>query len=229
MKKALFLSIFLCFSICSFSQDIIITKDNERIEAKVLEINETDVMYELFFNPDGVTYLVSKSNIKTIVYQNGTVENFGNENTVVIIELPEKQETEKIFKNVIRFNPLATILGALSLGVFEFDMQYAHYFTRKVALPVEAEIFVGSGMGFSLLTGIEAVPATHRQKSGLFLQGLVGVVMVEGDWGFAVNPNIGYQLMTRKGFVFNVVMGPTYNTISEKIGLRFLLGLGFAF
>ena len=232
MKKTLFLSLFLTFSVCLFSQDIIITKESERIYAKVLSINETDVKYELFHNQDGAVYLIYKSNIKTIIFQNGTVENFDNDNTVVVIvEQPEEPKTEKIFKNVIRFNPLATIQGAILLGGFDFNVQYAHYFARKIAVPVEIEVFIGgrAGMGFSLMSGIEAVPATHRQKSGLFLQGLAGFVMIDNNFGFAANTNVGYQLMTKKGFVFNAAMGPMYNTITGKISLRLLLGVGFAF
>ena len=234
MKKSIFLSLFLCLSICSFSQDIIITKDNERIDAKVLEITETDVKYVLFYYQDGPTYLIYKSNVKTIAYENGLVENFDNENNENIEQSNtevEEQKTEKIFKNVIRFNPFATIQMAILTGAFDINLQYARYLTNKIAIPVELEVFYGNraGAGFTLMSGIEAIPATHRQKSGLFLQALTGVVMVYGDIGFAANANVGYQLMTRKGFVFNVALGPMYETISDKLNLRLLLGVGFAF
>jgi len=36
MKKLTLLSLFLCFSSCLFSQDIIITKENDTIKAKIL-------------------------------------------------------------------------------------------------------------------------------------------------------------------------------------------------
>ncbi len=58
------------------TQDIILTKDSKSIKAKVLEINEFDIKYKDFDNLDGPSYTLKKSDIQTIVYQNGKVETF---------------------------------------------------------------------------------------------------------------------------------------------------------
>ena len=60
------------------AQDIIVTKKSERIDAKVLEININDVKYKDWNNQDGPTYTILKSDIASIIYQNGKVETFSN-------------------------------------------------------------------------------------------------------------------------------------------------------
>ena len=147
------------------------------------------------------------------------------------------QETEKEFKNVIRFNPLATIITVVAEMDLELDMQYARYITPKVAIPVELDLlfsgYQGRESGFALLTGIEAVPlTTNRPKNGLFLNALAGIIFLNignGETGLMATANVGYQLMTKKGFVFNAAVGPRYDTITEEIRGNFMLSVGFAF
>jgi hypothetical protein len=142
---------------------------------------------------------------------------------------PPVNTSEKVFYNVIKIKPVATISSAI-LGFLEFDFQYTRFLTKKVGIPIELDFFGanGYGMGFALMTGIEAIPATHRQKSGLLLNALAGVIVYEKA-GFVANPNIGYQLVTKKGFVFAATIGPMYSGLTEKITLRFSLDFGFAF
>ena len=162
------------------------------------------------------------------------------QSTAVNSSNPVKESTsqdfyEKEFKNVIRINPLAIIIAAAEYDGLELDMQYARYITPKVAIPVELDIFLSDwGNGVALLTGIEAVPVTtKRQKSGLFLNALAGIIVADvgyyGEAGLMVTANIGYQLMTQKGFVLNVAVGPRYDTITEEVSGNFMLSLGFAF
>lgn len=59
-----------------FAQDIIIKKNAEEIEAKILEISENSVTYKKFSNLDGPSYTLPKSDIFMIKYQNGEKETF---------------------------------------------------------------------------------------------------------------------------------------------------------
>ena len=244
MKKIIFLTLSLCFSVGLFAQDIIITKYNERIEAKVLEINKIDVKYELFdFKNDtysDTVYLIYKSEVKLIVYQNGMVEYFDNddkENVVdksdVVTEQPdvvEQPQPAKVFRNVIRMNAFATIQAAAALGAFDIDLHYAYYVSSKLAIPVEVEVFAGGGgeTGFAILSGIESVTGRRSQKSGFFADVLMGLVVADGA-GFAANANVGFQAITRRGFAFNIAGGPMYNTITGKFNLRLMINFGIAF
>lgn len=77
MKK-LFVICSLLFSLAGsmMAQDIITTKEGKEIQAKVLEINPTEIRYLDFENPEGPTYVLNKSDVVLIRYQNGKNEVF---------------------------------------------------------------------------------------------------------------------------------------------------------
>ena len=80
-NRILILTVCACFIMqITNGQDIIVTKDSKSIHAKVTEINVDDVKYQNFDHQDGPLYTLPKSNILTIVYQNGQVETFDSEN-----------------------------------------------------------------------------------------------------------------------------------------------------
>jgi len=68
---------FLLFSSSAlFAQDVIVTKEGNKVNSKVTEINENDIKYKKFENLDGPTYTMKKSEIATIIYESGQVEVF---------------------------------------------------------------------------------------------------------------------------------------------------------
>lgn len=58
------------------AQDLITRQTGEIIQAKVVEVNATDVKYKKFDNLEGPDYSVRKSEVKHVEYQNGTLEKF---------------------------------------------------------------------------------------------------------------------------------------------------------
>jgi len=77
-KYLFFLATLLLPSVYVFAQDIIVTKDSKRVDAKVFEVNINDVKYKDWDNLDGPLYTILKSDIASILYQNGKVETFSN-------------------------------------------------------------------------------------------------------------------------------------------------------
>ena len=94
------------------------------------------------------------------------------------------------------------------------------------------------------------MPLTHQQKSGLFLQGLLGIIyashfreivkyyynplvyeeeVVSAKAGLVLNANVGYQLITKRGLVFNAAVGPMFNTLTKKVTARISIDFGVAF
>jgi len=59
-----------------FAQDIILTTESKKIEAKVTEVNADDIRYKNFDNLNGPVYTLSKYDISAIFYENGIVETF---------------------------------------------------------------------------------------------------------------------------------------------------------
>ena len=79
-KRGLLLALCIIAINCTcFGQDIIVTKDARRINAKVTEVNVDNVRYKNFDNQDGPVYTLLKSDIASIIYQNGNVETFASE------------------------------------------------------------------------------------------------------------------------------------------------------
>ena len=78
MYKILFAFMFL-FVLSSDAQDTILKRTNEKIIAKVLEVNQVEVKYKKFNFQDGPTYIVAKNDIKSIIYSNGSKEVFVSE------------------------------------------------------------------------------------------------------------------------------------------------------
>jgi hypothetical protein len=78
MKKnfMFLLAAFTASSYC-FSQDTIVKKAGGFIEAKVIEITNTEVKYKNLNNIDGPLYTIEKTELLSIRYQNGTQEVFG--------------------------------------------------------------------------------------------------------------------------------------------------------
>jgi hypothetical protein len=87
MKK-IFLFFCLLYVVTSYSQDIIVKKDGSIIKAKITDVEEENIKYKKFENPDGPSYTVAKANIISITYANGEVEKFASSE-------PKKEEEKK--------------------------------------------------------------------------------------------------------------------------------------
>lgn len=69
------------FSLQALSQDVIIQRSGETIKVKVLEISSDEVKYKKYESPDGPTYIVKKSELLSITYENGQEDLFKTENS----------------------------------------------------------------------------------------------------------------------------------------------------
>ena len=69
-------SLVLAASVTAYSQDIIVTKKSEKITAKVIEIDADVVKYKQYDHQDGPTYTIKKTEVASIIYQNGRAEVF---------------------------------------------------------------------------------------------------------------------------------------------------------
>lgn len=72
------MSVSLTAAFAQQQTDIIILKNSEKIEAKIVEVTTTEVAYKRASYIDGPTFTLSISEISSIVYANGEVQAFGN-------------------------------------------------------------------------------------------------------------------------------------------------------
>jgi len=78
MRFILSTFLLLAISLGAAAQDIIYTKDGKKEEVKVLEIRPNEIRYKKTSNPDGPDYVVLKSDVLLITYENGTHESFAS-------------------------------------------------------------------------------------------------------------------------------------------------------
>lgn len=76
MKKIVSLLFAACMAVGAFAQDLIITRDGQRLEVKVLEVSSAEVKYKEFNNQDGATFILRADEINTVVFENGSVKVF---------------------------------------------------------------------------------------------------------------------------------------------------------
>lgn len=73
MKELLLLLAFIAMATAVMAQDVIITKESERIEAQITEITDEAVKYKRFDNLDGPVFVLSAPKVASIVFANGEV------------------------------------------------------------------------------------------------------------------------------------------------------------
>ncbi len=75
MKKLLILLLLLCPMI-AMAQDVIVKKDGSTIVCRVEKVGQTDVTYKLWSDLKGSSYVMDKSLVSAINYENGKKETF---------------------------------------------------------------------------------------------------------------------------------------------------------
>ena len=99
MKKLLLLFTALVSSVCTFAQDVIVTMDAKKIEAKITEVSKSEIKYKKFDYQDGPTFILSTDDIVTIIYANGEVVLYNN------------KEEQKEKEAVAKANAMGSLFG----------------------------------------------------------------------------------------------------------------------
>lgn len=131
MKKIFTFSIIALMSMpLLLAQDIIVTTDAQKIEAKILEVSKTEIKYKEKNNLDGPTFVLETTEINSIIYSNGKVVLYNSKQSPenIVLERTELELTEQ--KVVVDFELEGT--GAslwcnfnnLSSGATEFRWDF---------------------------------------------------------------------------------------------------------
>lgn len=79
LKRVLLTIVCLVIVVSSYAQDKIYKKNGDIIEGKVTAVNVKAISYKRADNPSGPEYTVYKKDVDKIVYENGTQDEFDNE------------------------------------------------------------------------------------------------------------------------------------------------------
>lgn len=106
MKK--FFTVCVCALMATlsiFAQDIIVTKDAKKIEAKILEVSKSEIKYKEMDNIEGPTFILEANEISSVIYANGKVVLYDQEQKA---EVTVQKETPSI--PVIEDNSVVILL-----------------------------------------------------------------------------------------------------------------------
>jgi len=79
--KKLILALLFLIGNFAQAQDIITKKNGDDIKAKVIEVNQNEIKYKSFSNPDGPLFVIYKSDVLLIRYENGSKDIFSESNS----------------------------------------------------------------------------------------------------------------------------------------------------
>ena len=156
-----------------FAQDVIVTKDARKINAKVTEVNVDNIKYRNFDNLDGPTYTLLKSDIVTILYQNGQVETFETDNSRGQVTTPTPYQTQTIQttqkRNYYTKEELVTLMKK------EDPTLYQRYHSgHKTSVVGRGLLF--SGVGLAAIGGVMALTGNPDAAIVFTDVGVVSVV-----------------------------------------------------
>jgi hypothetical protein len=226
MKAFLYSALFL-FSLSAFSQDIIITKEGKSIKTKIIELTSEKVSYKKYDYQDGATIILELSKVRSIVWENGDVDDFDKEE-------PKGNQTQ----NNVQINntDLPTIIDR-NKGIIYFENDtHMDYIQFK---------------SFLLENNMTNIWTMYHNGNRLFSAGqgmLMGGILLEIAGGILIyssiqNSGIGYGINERGvliggcvaasvGFILEVVSIPTMiiggtkrakaiDNYNEKIQVRY--------
>ena len=120
MKRFLLtLTMIVCAMQMIVAQDVIVTRQAERIDAKVLEVSETAIKYKKTSNPDGPTFVLSTEKIASILYANGEVQVFEQQPKAEPVEKQQPVSDRKIKKGVVLFRDGKNIVDNKAGSIYE--------------------------------------------------------------------------------------------------------------
>jgi len=159
MKTRLIFILALSF-VCgvSFSQDKIYKKGGEMIKAKVTEIGTGEVKYTLFNKTGGPVYVIDKSKIEKIEFEDGHTETYLNN-----LKDPELYKDQK--KNALKVNFLSPLLGYTQFS-FERSIKPGRSFELSVGI-----IGLGKNYQMDYYTSTGQFTEYNRSAKGMSIGG----------------------------------------------------------
>ena len=89
MKRLFILFAAVLMAAGIMAQDVIVTKDAKKIDAKILEVAKNEIRYKTTDNIEGPTYILPVEDIVCVIYANGKVEVYNHKQ--------EETQTQEIF------------------------------------------------------------------------------------------------------------------------------------
>ncbi|PVY42195.1 hypothetical protein [Pontibacter virosus] len=234
MKNLLLTFIACLLYFAGQAQDVLIKRNGDELEVKVLEINLEEVKYKRFDNLEGPVISIAKSDVFMIKYENGTKVTM-NEMRPAVQQPVYAQRTGYPRENLK--------LGGPRLGFTVLSQKYIDHISSDYDTNVNAFMtqfgWQFETRVFTLENGtsglFEFVPLIGGLEQGKFLPSLSALVGIRGAKGleFGLGPNVslggaGIVLAVGTNFQSQGVNFPVNFAVApSKDGARFSLLFGF--
>lgn len=255
MKKFTLLVAMIATALAVKAQDLIVMRNADEIQAKVLEISPKSVTYKRWINLDGPTYTISKSEVFYIKYQNGekdimsemtaapapptassasaahVVPKRSSASAAPVTVAPAKPKKNAKPNISVRFSAYA-MLGA-EFGKYSINNIFPAGPTLDVSVgaKISEYFYIGIETGFRSMICTYYHHHDEQTVSELFAYVPIGVNM-KGYFtkGKKVNPYLNCSL---GGFIGVGGMLADYNGFSCQVGAgiefgRFSFGIGYS-
>lgn len=159
----------IIFTTSVFSQDLLVKRNGDIIEVKVLEVNDKNIKYKNYSNLDGPVYSIEIENVLSIKYENGQSDVF------VTSEDLEKDRISSNNNNEIQQQVIVNVNGKSSAppkivaglcNIFLSPLGIGHFIVGQVGRGVLDIIF--------FWTGIPEIVC--------FIEGVVWLCMPDDRW-----------------------------------------------
>jgi hypothetical protein len=232
MRKLLFSLFLLSIAFNAFSQDKIYLTDNSVVNGKVSEIGLTEIKYKKSENLTGPDYVMPKSKITMIIYENGTHEVINStavhtqEENATLLILPYYQTG----KNLIGLNYFDLIFKNATLNYTRFLCNY------RFSLNVSASLgFTNSENYYNGGTSFLNFDKDYFHSSFSFnyfpigmnkVSYYTGLTLMTGKGGEYLYDYYGPSILQEKNYYgFYVANGIQFN-LSKHFNMRTSLNLG---
>ena len=240
MKQFYIVTVLLLFVGGAFSvhaQDVIIMRDGNMIDAKIIEITPAEIRYRHFGDLDGPLNLISAADVLSIKYENGMVESVNIAPTVAQYLAGNAQPVKTAN---VRNNWISGELGGIPYLYGYFGIRYERMLNSRIALglhyydslhyvetktitealfriyPWGKKFYVGIGFGLGFH------PYDYVYYSGL-------------GWVFTLTPEIGWKIDVGEagGFFIETGVSPPF-ILNREYHYGFLsnlcyFGMGYAY
>lgn len=214
MKRFTLTLVLSLVAVFIYAQDRIIKIDGSEILCHVKEIGSIEIKYTKADNPDGPLYVINRSEVRKIIFENGTEEVI-TQNALSVVPNAQK----RMYKRAITTRPFGPLIGFVCVGY-----QQAMTSTRAIVGEVG---FIGPHAGNTL--GEDATGGYIRV--GYRLKRTPEVVMPGMEWGynlggFYVQPELTFSAFSRTSTYYNYSTGTYSSRTSRKSSGAFMIAVG---
>ena len=160
MKRLFALFFAIVTTICFFAQDIIVTKDAKKVEAKIEEVTPTEIKYKKANYLNGPTFVMPTKEIRSITYANG--EEY-------IYESDDAKSQAPLADDSSNTHSVKRWFG-LSIGwIFRDNIcSYTNKLQNSAGKIVEYSTYTAQTMGNTLQVGFTFSPTFGNKGFGLY-------------------------------------------------------------